>query len=52
MVEHAGKKARLARRLANGFRPDAGRGEEGAEPLRLFGDEGKRLNCQRFRRFS
>ena len=52
MVEDAAKKARLARRVADRVRADAGRGEEGAEPLRFLGDEGKRLNRKRFCRFS
>ncbi len=52
MLEHAGEKARLARGVANGVRRQfrvAAR--KRAEPLGLFGDEGKRLNCQHFRRF-
>ena len=42
----------LAAGGANLRRADAGGGEEVAEPLAIRGNEGKRLNCQRFRRFS
>ena len=38
-------------RCANLGRPDSGDGEKTAKPLRLLGDEGKRLNRQHFRRF-
>ena len=52
MLEHAGEKVGLARG-ACGCRAAvyAGCGKEGGEPLGLFGDEGKRLNRQHFRRF-
>ena len=52
VVEHAGQEPRLARGGANLGRADAGDGEEAPEPLAVPGDEGKRLNCKRFCRFS
>jgi hypothetical protein len=35
---------------ANLGRADAGDGKEAPKPLAVPGNEGKRLNCQRFRR--
>src|ERR1700757_1660106 len=51
MVEYAREKARRVRRLADGVRPDAACRKERPEPFRFLGDEAKRLNCKRFRRF-
>ncbi len=49
--DHSEHEPGLAAGGANLGRADAGCGEEAAEPLAIRGDEGKRLNCQRFRRF-
>ena len=51
VLQHAGEEARLGGGRANLGRPDAGCREKAAQPFRLAGDEGKRLNCQAFRRF-
>jgi hypothetical protein len=52
IVEDAGKELRLACRRANPFRPNASGRQEPAKPLGSPRKKGKRLNCQRFRRFS
>ena len=51
MFEHARQKARFACRLADILMRNAGDRQERPEPLRIFGEEAKRLNSQRFRRF-
>ena len=51
MLEHPGEKAGLAGRCANLGGRNPGCGEKKVKPLRLLGNEGKRLNRQHFRRF-
>jgi hypothetical protein len=51
VVEDPDQEARFARGCANLGWPDAGDGKEAPKPLAIPGDEGKRLNCQPFRRF-
>jgi hypothetical protein len=51
IVQNADQEARLLGSSANLGRADAGDGKEAPKPLAVPGNEGKRLNCQRFRRF-
>ena len=51
MLEHPGEKAGLTGRCANLGGRNPGCGEKKVKPLRLLGNEGKRLNRQHFRRF-
>ena len=52
MLEHPGEKAGLAGRCANLGRPIPVEERKRVKPLRLLGNEGKRLNRQHFRRFA
>ena len=52
VIEHAGEKLRLARRIADGFGADSGHRQEAAEPLGLGGDEAERRDRERFGRFA
>ena len=47
LIQYANQEIGLARGGANGFRPDAGQGQEASEPFRLAGDEAQRQDRQR-----
>ena len=51
MLEHGGEKVRLTRGGADRVWRNAGDGKKVSHAFRLFGNKGKRLNCQHFRRF-
>ena len=47
-IQNGDKERRILRGGANRFGSEAGFGEEPAQPRRLLGEEGKRLNCHSF----